>query len=109
MANVKFSVITKGDWAAGFKLAGVEVHQAADAVQARQILQPMIERNEPSLVAIEEDLFPAQDRKILKHLEQKPYPVLLPLPKIKARSKEEQEQYVSELVKSCIGYYVKLK
>lgn len=109
MSKVKFSVITKGEWTSGFRLAGVEVLEAQDEKEARQILQPLLDRNEPCLIAIEEELFPINDKKIQKHLEEKPFPVILPLPKIEAQTKEEQEKYVSELVRSCIGYFVKLK
>jgi vacuolar-type H+-ATPase subunit F/Vma7 len=109
VSKVKFTVITKGEWTAGFRLAGVDVLEAQDEKEARQILQPMLEKSEPTLIAIEEDLFPIDDKKIQKHLEEKPFPVILPLPKIQVQTKEEQEKYVSELVRSCIGYYVKLK
>ena len=109
MSKIKFSVITKGEWTAGFRLAGAEVLEAQNEKEARQILQPLLDRNEPCLIAIEEELFPTHDKKIQKHLEEKPFPVILPLPKIQIQSKEDQEKYVSELVRSCIGYFVKLK
>ncbi len=108
MSKVPFSLISKGDWSSGFRLAGVNVLEVKSAQEAKDLLQGFIDRNEPSLVAIEEDLFPTNDKKLQKHLEEKPFPVVLPLPKIDI-SKEDQEKYVSELVRSCIGYYVKLK
>lgn len=107
--DVKLKIITKGEWATGFQLAGVEVLQAKDVSEAKKILVPAMDTNEPVLFAIEEDLFPMQDKKIQKHLEEKPFPVVLPLPKIEVQTKEQQEKYVAELVRSCIGYYVKLK
>ena len=109
MSKVKFCVVTKGEWTLGFRLAGVDVMHAKDLKEARQLLQPFLDKNEPSLIAIEEDLFPSKDKKLQKHLEEKPFPVILPLPKIELQTKEEQEKYVSELVRSCIGYYVKIK
>lgn len=108
MSKVPFSLISKGDWSSGFRLAGVNVLEVKSEQEAKDLLQGFIDRNEPSLVAIEEDLFPVNDKKLQKHLEEKPFPVVLPLPKIDI-SKEDQEKYVSELVRSCIGYYVKLK
>lgn len=108
MSKIKFSLISKGDWSSGFRLAGVETLQAKSPQEARILIQPFLEGNEPSLIAIEEELFPVNDRKLQKRLEEKPFPVILPIPKIDV-SKEDQEKYVSELVRTCIGYYVKLK
>ncbi|MBI1882940.1 MAG: V-type ATP synthase subunit F [Chlamydiae bacterium] len=107
--KIKLSIITKGDWESGFRLAGVDVHRAQDIQEVRSILQPLLEKSEPSLVAIEEDLFPSQDKKLQKRLEEKPFPVLISLPKAELRAAEDPEKYVSELVRACIGYYVKLK
>lgn len=107
--DVKLKIITKGEWSSGFQLAGVEVLQAKSLSEAKKILASAIDTNEPVLFGIDQDLFPLEDKKIQKHLEEKPFPVILPLPKIEVQTKEEQEKYVAELVRSCIGYYVKLK
>jgi len=109
MPETRLSIITKGDWTSGFHLAGVEVIQARTLDEARKLLAPILEKGEPHLVAIEEDLFPMNDKKLQRHLEEKPFPVVLPLPKIEFEKSGEEEKYVSALVRSCIGYYVKLK
>lgn len=109
MPKAGLYVITKGSWASGFRLAGVDVLEVQSTAEAREKLKPFVEKNEPAMIAMDEELFPQDDKKLLKHLEEKPFPVILPLPKIEVETQEEQEKYVSELVRSCIGYYVKLK
>ncbi|MBI1870942.1 MAG: V-type ATP synthase subunit F [Chlamydiae bacterium] len=109
MSKIKLSMITQGDWASGFRLAGVDVRQVKTPQEARSLIQKFIDNAEPSLIAIEEDLYPLEDKKLQKHLEEKPFPVLLSLPKVEMEKAQDQEGYVSELVRSCIGYYVKLK
>ena len=109
MNSIKFSVITQADWLAGFKLAGVDVLMAEDSGVAQHLLIDMIHQKEPHLVAIEEDLMPSNNKTIQKHLAANPYPIVIALPKINVDKMEDQQKYVSELVKSCIGFYVKLK
>ena len=109
MSKARFLIITKEDLNSGFKLAGVEVLTSKGMDQTLEILRPLLDQSAPSLVAIEEDLFPIGNKKFMKHLEEQPFPVVVPLPKIDLKNIENQEKYVSELVRSCIGYYVKLK
>lgn len=109
MSKARFLIITKEDLNSGFKLAGVEVLTSKDTDHTLEILRPFFDQSEPSLIAIEEDLFPSHNKKFLKHLEEHAFPVVVPLPKVDLKNKENQERYVSELVRSCIGYYVKLK
>ena len=109
MSKVDLCVITQGDWASGFRLAGVEIQQARTRQEARNLIQKFLESLKPSLIAIEEDLYPLDDKKLQKHLEEKPFPVLLSIPKVEIEKIQDQQGYVSELVRSCIGYYVKLK
>ena len=109
MSDVKIKIILRNNLASGFNLAGVEVLNMMDRNDVKTLLSTEIEKKEPVLIGIDADLFPNEDKKILKHLEENPFPVIIPLPRLEAHSKEDAEKYVAEMVRSCIGYYVKLK
>jgi vacuolar-type H+-ATPase subunit F/Vma7 len=111
--NSKLAVITDSELATGFRLAGVEVFSPGDAVEAAQLLKSLFETREYGLVAVSEDYLKdprPPDRELARLLEKEPLPVVVPFPASRLKiDRAEGEAYLSELVKSCIGYYVKLK
>ena len=108
--NSKLAVITDSETATGFRLAGVEVFSPGDAVEAAQLLKSFFETGEYGLVAVSEDYLKDTDRELAKLLDEEALPVVVPFPSGRLKiDRAEGEAYLSELVKSCIGYYVKLK
>ena len=108
--NSKLAVITDSELATGFRLAGVEVFSPGDAVEATRLLKSFFETKEYGLVAVSEDYLKDPDRELARLLEKEPLPVVVPFPATRLNiDRAEGEAYLSELVKSCIGYYVKVK
>ena len=110
ISNSKLAVITDSELATGFRLAGVEVFSPGDAVEATQLLKSFFETREYGLVAVSEDYLKDPDRELARLLEKEPLPVVVPFPATRLKiDRADGEAYLSELVKSCIGYYVKVK
>ncbi len=108
--NSKLAVITDSETATGFRLAGVDVYAKADPAEAKALLKSFFHSKEYGLVAVSEEVLAEPDRELAKLLDQEPLPVVVPFPSGRLRiDSSEGEAYLSELVKSCIGYYVKLK
>ena len=108
--NSKLAVITDPETATGFRLAGVDVYARSDVGEARALLKSFFESKEYGLVAVSEDCLRDPDRELAKLLEQEALPVVVPFPSGRLKiDSSEGEAYLSELVKSCIGYYVKLR
>jgi V/A-type H+-transporting ATPase subunit F len=108
--NSKLAVITDLETATGFRLAGVDVYPRSDVSEAKALLKTFFSTKEYGLVAVSEDVLKDPDRELTKLLDQEPLPVVVPFPSGRlAIDSAEGEAYLSELVKSCIGYYVKLK
>jgi len=107
---MKLAIITDPETATGFRLAGAEVHAPAGREEAQALLRSFIESKAYGLVAVSEDFLKDPDRELSRWLEKEPLPVVVPFPAARLRiDPSEGEAYLSELVKSCIGYYVKLK
>jgi V/A-type H+-transporting ATPase subunit F len=106
----KLAVITDAEIATGFRLAGVDVFARSDAGEARTLLKSFFESQEYGLVAVSEEVLKDPDRELARLLEAEALPVVVPFPagRLKIES-SEGEAYLSEFVKSCIGYYVKLR
>ncbi len=106
----KLAVITDAETATGFRLAGVDVFSPGDAGEARKLLKSFFADRTYGLVAVSEDYLKEPDRELSRLLEEEALPVVVPFPSGRlAIDSSEGEAYLSELVKSCIGYYVKLK
>lgn len=108
MDHSKFTVITKTDLATGFRLAGLTVHEVSHQDEAREILYDIYNKGDHALIAVDEELLPEKDKKFQKLMEDKPLPVIFPLQRPQLKEAINQEEYVSELAKSCIGFYIKI-
>lgn len=93
----------------GYRLAGSRVLAAADAAAAREILLGMLSDPDAGVVGVADDLFAALDARTLRMLEQRPRPVVVPLPtSVGARPEERRRAYVVELIRRAVGLKVVL-
>ena len=77
---LKFVVVTDQDSAIGFRLAGVDVVEAASPEEARSVLTALEKKGEAGIVAINEDVLNALDEKFREKLEKLRSPIVIPIP-----------------------------
>lgn len=100
-------VITDPETATGFRLAGVEVREAASPQAALEHLRTILPLDY-GLVAVNEELLAGTDDERARLLRDRDLPVIIPFPAPKQQM-ESGEAYISRLVKEHIGFYVKLR
>lgn len=96
--------------AAGFRLAGVPVDEAADAREAAAILERLMERPETGVVLLEQEWFDALPEPQRRDLERRPVPIVVPIPRLQwAEGRGGAEEYILDLLQRAIGYRVRLQ
>jgi V/A-type H+-transporting ATPase subunit F len=101
------AVITDPETATGFRLAGVEVREAASPQAALEQLRALLPLDY-GLVAVNEDLLQGTDEERSRMLRGRELPIIVPFPASKVQL-ESGEAYIARLVKEHIGFYVKLR
>lgn len=101
------AVITDPETATGFRLAGVEVREAASPQAALEQLRSLLPLDY-GLVAVNEDLLQGIDEERGRLLRGRELPIIVPFPASRAQL-ESGEAYIARLVKEHIGFYVKLR
>ena len=106
----KMAVLADGETATGFRLAGVEVLEAADAQSAVKALEAAIQAGGYGLIAVDESLLPDPAKSLERQMRGRDLPVLLPMPSLSFAFSETQDAkaYMKELVRSTIGFDIKL-
>jgi V/A-type H+-transporting ATPase subunit F len=61
----KFLVVTDPDTAPGFRLAGVEVIEAASQEEARKAINALVFKDDTGIVAVNEEFIAALDQKLV--------------------------------------------
>jgi V/A-type H+/Na+-transporting ATPase subunit F len=103
----KFVVVTDSDRASGFRLAGAEVIEAANAVEARALIPPLLYKDDIGIVAVNEEYMLSLDEKVMDRIEKMHRPLIIPLP---SKSKEiDRRTYIERLLRKAIGYNIVLK
>lgn len=103
----KVAVITDSETATGFRLAGVEVREAATPEEALDAIREYAAGGY-GLLAVNEDLLKGTEDVRTRILRGHDLPLLVPLPPARAHL-ESGEAYIARLVKEHIGFSVKLK
>jgi len=103
----KFVIVTDSDRAAGFRLAGAEVVEAADPNEARAAIPPLLYRDDIGIVAVNEEYLPGLDEKLMDRIERMHRPLVIAIP---AKSRTiDRRTYIERLLKKAIGYNIVLK
>lgn len=109
----KFLIITHPQLAAGYKLAGVDVEEVRSSKEAEQLLQSIVQSGrEYGIIGIDEDLYNQFDDKVIKKIDEWSIPLVVPFPSSDMYQwvrKKREEDYTSSLIRSAIGYQIKLK
>jgi V/A-type H+/Na+-transporting ATPase subunit F len=106
---LKLAVLTDGETATGFRLAGVDVLEATKDT-AIKTLEAAIQSNAFGLIAIDEAVIPDPAKSLERQMRGRQLPVLLPIPSLTAAFSDsvDAKAYMRELVRSTIGFEIKL-
>ena len=106
----KMLVLTDGETATGFRLAGVEVRETSGE-NALEELETIIESQDYGLVAVDEGLIDDPVKATARTMRGRDLPVILPMPSLGAAFDEQggdATAYMKELVRSAIGFDIKI-
>jgi V/A-type H+-transporting ATPase subunit F len=103
----KVVVVTDSDRATGFRLAGAEVLEAADVGEAKNVIPPLLYRDDIGIVVVNEEYMLSLDEKTMDRIEKMHRPLVIPLP---SKSKEiDRRTYIERLLRKAIGYNIVIK
>lgn len=106
----KMLVLTDQETATGFRLAGVDVREA-DPGNAQAALEEVIESGDYNLVAVDESLIGDPNKAAERVMRGRDLPVILSMPSLSAAFGEDDDAtaYMKDLVRSAIGFDIKLE
>ena len=103
----KLTVITDPTLAPGFRLAGVQVHMASTADEARRLLLSLIDEGEAGVIAVNAEYLAVLDEMTRRRIEASYKPVVVGLPSGAATSPGEQRsRHIAELIRRSIGFRI---
>jgi len=100
----KFIVVTDPETASGFRLAGAEVIEAADAQEAKKIIPPLFHRDDIGIIAVNEDFIQVLEEKLMNRIERAYRPIVIPIPK-RAHT-GGGPGYLENLLRRAVGYNI---
>ncbi len=109
---MKIGVLTDPESAAGYRLAGLDVAVATDAIEAEEALARMIREGDYALVAVSVALLPDPYQAVKREMRGRNLPVLLSAPSALAAGpgeSEDAEAYVRRLIVATMGYEIKIQ
>ncbi len=106
----KMVVLTDRETAVGFRLAGVDVREAA-ADEAKDALDELIAADQYGLVVVDEGLIADPIAASERAMRGRELPVVLPLPSLGQAfgDVDDAAQYMKSLVRNAIGFDIKLE
>ena len=106
----KMLVLTDGETATGFRLAGVAVRES-NSQNAQKTLESIIVSDEYGLVVIDQGLIADPNKATERIMRGRNLPVLLSMPSLGVAFEESDDagEYMKALVRSAIGFDIKLE
>jgi V/A-type H+/Na+-transporting ATPase subunit F len=106
---LKLAILTDGETATGFRLAGVDVLEATKDT-AIKTLETAIFSSQYGLIAVDESVMADPAKSLERQMRGRELPVLLPIPSLTAAFSDsvDAKAYMRELVRSTIGFDIKL-
>ena len=103
----KFVIVTDRDRASGFRLAGVEVLEADSPEEAKNMISPLLYKDDIGIVGVNEEFMVTLDDKLMARIEKLARPLIIPIP---SKSKElDRRSYIERLLRKAIGYNIVLR
>lgn len=103
----KFIVVTDPDTAPGFRLAGVEVLEVQDLVEAGKLLPTLLHRDDTGIIAVNEEFMRSLDEKMTEKIEKSYRPIIIPIPS--GAKRLDRTSYIEGLLRRAIGYNIVLR
>jgi vacuolar-type H+-ATPase subunit F/Vma7 len=106
----KMLVVTSPELAVGFRLAGVDVAEAATPQEAEAQVEKIILGSDIGIVAVSEDFHRHFSSHLNRLIRDSEVPLIIPFPGKDANvwKVEDRLDYVASLIRSAIGYHIKL-
>lgn len=102
-------VVVGSGMATGFRLTGVKVREAAGPEDVQKALEFALDaENKVGLVVVDEDLLAGTSERTRQRCDRSAIPLVLPLPLAGTQDPEGQAKAVEEMVRSAIGFTIKL-
>jgi vacuolar-type H+-ATPase subunit F/Vma7 len=106
----RIHVIAPPGIAAGFRLAGLAVEEAATPREAEDLVRTEAARPDAGLILIQRALYDALPLAMRRELERRPVPIVVPVPAARwAEERRRPEDYILDLLQRAIGYRVRLQ
>ncbi|HEY7480508.1 MAG TPA: V-type ATP synthase subunit F [Gemmatimonadales bacterium] len=102
-------VLCQPELAAGFELAGLQVHEASSTDQAAERLGALLSQDEIGVLLVDERLHRGLSEELRRELARRPLPMVVPFPGPSWAEQRDPDAYVLELLRQAIGYRVRLK
>lgn len=108
--HYKLLVITDPEVAVGFRLAGIDVEEVATPQEAESVLLKVIAGSNYGLIAINEEFQNSFSKSVKKVVDETDVPMVISFPAEAANvwRVEDKTDYVAALIRSSIGYHIKL-
>ena len=106
----KVVVLTDPETAYGFRLAGVDVHQAETVEEAREALNRLLEDDRTGILAVNEGFLDAVDERVKDRIESLYRPIVVSLPvREKIGAMGERKAMLARLIHRAVGFDVTLR
>lgn len=106
----KVVVLTDPETACGFRLAGVDVHEAETTAEASNKIDRLLEDRDTGILAVNESFLEAVDERVKVRIESAYRPIVVSLPvKEKLGAVGERKAFLAKLVHRAVGFDVTLK
>ena len=103
-------VLTDPDNADGFRLAGVDVVEAADPEMARKRLAELVDDDDSGIIGINESYMAAIDERLRNKIDSIYRPIVIPLPiRETLHVDEDHRAYLSRLIRRAVGFDITLR
>lgn len=106
----KVAILADSETATGYRLAGVEVHEAVRE-DALGKLEALIQAGDYGLIAVDTSLLSDPSAAAARAMRGRDLPILLPVPSLEEAFSGEQtdaKAYMGKLVRDTIGFDIKL-
>lgn len=103
-------VVCRPELARGFQLAGVSTEEARTPSEGIERILELADRPDTGVILVEEAFYDALSDSAKRSLERRPVPMVVPFPGPSwAKTTEEAEAYLVEILRRAIGYRVRLR
>lgn len=108
LVEKKILAILYPDVAMGFKMAGVDIWRAEDVKSAENLVLKALNEDSYGIVILEEELYEGFNQKLKDMVMDSVIPLIVPIP-IKRLSGERVEDYLRNLIRRSIGFYIRIR